>query len=59
MSLRNYLNGIKVLISYLDNVSKMVNMKTLNLHFNKLYDCYILIEQFLPIVIRGILSVKH
>jgi hypothetical protein len=50
---------LKFLISYLDNVSKMVNMKTLNLHFNKLYDCYILIEQFLPIVIRGILLVKH
>jgi hypothetical protein len=36
----------------------MVNMKTLKVHFKKSHDCHILIGQFLPIAIRGILLVK-
>jgi hypothetical protein len=58
MSLCNCLHGIKVPIGYLDNVSGMVNMKTLKVCFKKSHDCHILIGQFLPIAIRGILLVK-
>jgi hypothetical protein len=58
MSLCNCLHGIKVLTGYSDNVSRMVNMKTLKVHFKKSHDCHILIGQFLPIAIGGILPVK-
>jgi hypothetical protein len=58
MSLCNYLHGIKVLTGYLDNISGMVNMKTLKVRFKKSHDCHTLIGQFLPIAIRGILLVK-
>jgi hypothetical protein len=58
MSLCNCLHGIKVLTGYSDNVSRMVNMKTLKVHFKKSHDCHIFIGQFLPIVIRGIIPVK-
>jgi hypothetical protein len=58
MSLYNWLHGIKVLIGNSDNVSGMVNMKTLKVCFKKSHDCHILIGQFLPIAIRGILLVK-
>jgi hypothetical protein len=58
MSLCNCLHGIKVLINYSNNVFGMVNIKTLKLRFKKSHDCHILIGQFLPIVIRGILPVK-
>jgi hypothetical protein len=58
MSLWNCLHGIKVPTGYSDNVSGMVNMKTLKVRFKKSHDCHILIGQFLPIVIRGILLVK-
>jgi hypothetical protein len=58
MSLCNCLHGIKVSAGYSDNVSKMVNMKTLKVCFKKSYDCHILIGQFLPIAIRDILPVK-
>jgi hypothetical protein len=58
MSLCNCLHGIKVLTGYSDNVSRMVNMKTLKVHFKKSHDRHILIGQFLPIAIRGILLVK-
>jgi hypothetical protein len=58
MSLCNCLHGIKVLTSYSDIVSRMVNMKILKVHFKKSHDCHILIGQFLPIAIRGILLVK-
>jgi uncharacterized protein Smg (DUF494 family) len=58
MSLYNCLHGIKVLTNYSDNVSRMVNMKTLKVHLKKSHNCHILIGQFLPIVIRGILSIK-
>jgi hypothetical protein len=57
-SLRNCLHGIKVPTGYSDNVSGMVNMNTLKVHFKKSHDCHILIGQFLPIAIRGILLVK-
>jgi hypothetical protein len=40
------------------NVSRMVNMTTLKVHFKKSHDCHILIRQFLPIAIRDILPVK-
>jgi hypothetical protein len=58
MGLCNCLHGIKVPTGYSDNVSRMVNMKTLNLHFKKSHDCHILIGQFLPIAMRGIVPVK-
>jgi hypothetical protein len=58
MSLCNCLHGIKVLTGYSDNVSRMVNMKTLKVHFKKSHDCHILIGQVLPIAIGGILPVK-
>jgi hypothetical protein len=58
MILCNCLHGIKVPTGYSDNVSGMVNMKTLKVHFMKSYDCHILIGQFLAIAIRGILLVK-
>jgi hypothetical protein len=58
MSLCNCLHGIKVPTGYSDNVSRVVNMKTLKARFKKSHDCHILIGQFLPIAIRGILPVK-
>jgi hypothetical protein len=58
MSLCNCLHGTKVLTGYSDNVSRMVNMKILKVHFKKSHDYHILIGQFLAIAIRGILSVK-
>jgi hypothetical protein len=58
MSLCNCLRGIKVSTSYSDNVSGMVNIKTLKVHFKKSHDCHILIGPFLPIVITCILPVK-
>jgi hypothetical protein len=58
MSLCNCLHGIKVSTGYSDNVSGMVNMKTLKVHFQKSHDCHILIGQFLPIANRDILLVK-
>jgi hypothetical protein len=57
MSLCNCLHGIKVPTGYSDNVSRVVNMKTLKARFKKSHDCHILIGQFLPMAIRGILSV--
>jgi hypothetical protein len=35
-----------------------MNMKTIKIHFKKSHDCHILIGQFLPIAIRGILPIK-
>jgi hypothetical protein len=58
MRLCNCLHGIKVSTGYSDNVSGMVNMKTVKVHFKKSLDCHILIGQFLPIAIRVILPVK-
>jgi hypothetical protein len=58
MSLCNCLYGIIVPTSYSNNVSGMVNMKILKVHFKKSHDCHILIGQFLAIAIRGILLVK-
>ncbi len=58
MSLCNCLHGIKVPIGYSDNVSRMVNMKILKERFKKSHDCHILIGQFIPIAIRGILPIK-
>jgi hypothetical protein len=52
------LHGIEVPTGYSNNVSGMVNMKTLKVCFKKSHDYHILIGQFLPIAIRGILSVK-
>jgi hypothetical protein len=58
MSLCNCLHLIKVPTGYSDNVSGMVNMKTLKVCFKKSHDCHILIGQFFPIAFRGILPVK-
>jgi hypothetical protein len=58
MSLCNCLHGIKVLTGYSCNVSRMVNMETLKVHFKKSHDCHILMGQLLAIAIRGILPVK-
>jgi hypothetical protein len=57
-SLRNCLHGIKVPIGYSDNVSRLVNVNTLKVHFKKSNDYHILIGQFLPNAIRGILLFK-
>jgi hypothetical protein len=43
-SLCNFLHGIKVSIGYLDNVFRMVNMKTMKVRFKKSHDCHILIR---------------
>jgi hypothetical protein len=58
MSLHNCLHGIKVPSGYSDNISRMVNMKTLKVHFKKSHDYHILLGQFLAIAIRGILPIK-
>jgi hypothetical protein len=58
ISLSNFLHGIKVSAGYPDNVSRIVNMKTLKVHLKKSHDCHILMGQFLAIAIRGILPVK-
>jgi hypothetical protein len=58
MSLCNCLHGIKVLTGYSDNVSRMVNIKTMKVRFKKSYDCHILIGQILPIAIRGFCAIK-
>jgi hypothetical protein len=58
MSVCNCLHGIKVSTGYSDNVSRMVNIKTLKIHFRKSHDCHILMGQFLAIAIRGIIQVK-
>jgi hypothetical protein len=58
MTLCNCLHGIKVPTGYSDNVSRMVNMKTLKVRFKKSHDCHILMGQFLAIAIRCILPVK-
>jgi hypothetical protein len=58
MSFCNCLHGINVPTSYSDNVSRMVNRKTLKVYFKKSHNCHILMGQFLAIAIRGILSVK-
>jgi hypothetical protein len=47
-----------ILTGYSDNVSRMVNMKTLKVCFKKSHDCHILIGQFLATATRGILLVK-
>jgi hypothetical protein len=54
MSLCNFLYGIKVPTGYSNNVSRMVNMKTLKIRFKKSHDCHILMGQLLAITIRGI-----
>jgi hypothetical protein len=52
MSLCNCLHGIKVLNGYSDNVSRMVNMKTLKVRFKKTQDRYI----FLPYTFKYIFN---
>jgi hypothetical protein len=47
MTLCNCLYGIKVLTGYSDNVSGMVNMKTLKVCFKMSHDSHILVGQFL------------
>jgi hypothetical protein len=42
MSWCNCLYGTKVSTGYPNNVSRMVNMKTLNVRFKKSHDCHIL-----------------
>jgi hypothetical protein len=49
---------MKVLTGYSYNVSGMMNMNTLKVRFKKSHGSHILIGQFLPIAIRGILPVK-
>jgi hypothetical protein len=58
MSLCNCLHGIKVLTGYSNNVSRMVNMKTLKVRFKKSHDCHVLMGLFLSIPIRGIPPVE-
>jgi len=55
------LKGVKVPQGHSSNVKSLVSMKDLKLIGLKSHDCHILMQQFLPIAIRGILpqNVRH
>jgi len=55
------LRGMKVPIGYSSNIRSLVSMKDLKLVGLKSHDCHVLIQQLLPMAIRGILpkSVRH
>ncbi|XP_057790299.1 uncharacterized protein LOC131007156 [Salvia miltiorrhiza] len=50
--------GMKFPDGYSSNISKLVSMKDLKLSGLKSHDCYVLMQQLLPIAIRGVLP-KH
>ena len=50
------LRGIKVPHGYSSNIRKLVQMKELKLVGLKSHDCHVLMQQFLPIAIRSILT---
>ena len=49
------LHGIKVPQGYSSNIKKLVSMKDLKLIGLKSHDCHVLMQQLLPVAIRGIL----
>ncbi|XP_058755972.1 uncharacterized protein LOC131629194 [Vicia villosa] len=55
------LQGVKVPQGYSSNVKSLVSMKDLKLVGLKSHDCHILMQQLLPVAIRGILpkNVRH
>ncbi|XP_021728741.1 uncharacterized protein LOC110695822 [Chenopodium quinoa] len=52
------LRGIKVPSGYSSNIKRLVSKNELNLVGMKSHDCHVMMQQFLPIAIRGILP-KH
>ena len=52
------LQGVKVPQGYSSNVKSLVSMKDLKLLGLKSHDCHILMQQLLPVAIRGILPKK-
>lgn len=54
----HFLKGIKVSFGFSSNIRNLVSMKDSRLNDLKSYDHHILMQQLLPIVIRGILPVK-
>ncbi|XP_050876301.1 uncharacterized protein LOC127080005 [Lathyrus oleraceus] len=50
-----FLYGIKVPQGYSSNIKKLVSMKHLKLIGLKSHDCHVLMQQLLPVAIRGIL----
>ncbi|CAM8959478.1 unnamed protein product [Rhodiola kirilowii] len=57
-SLCGCLKGVKVPYGYSSNIASLVSMKDLRLNGLKSHDCHTLIQQLLPISIRGVLSPK-
>ncbi|CAM8933969.1 unnamed protein product [Rhodiola kirilowii] len=52
------LKGVKVLYGFSSNIASLVSMKDLRLNGLKSHDYHILIQQLMPIAIRGILPPK-
>ena len=50
------LHGIKVPSGYSPNFKKLVSMKDLKLVGLKFHNCHVLMQQLLPIAIRGIIE---
>ncbi|XP_052728168.1 uncharacterized protein LOC128195186 [Vigna angularis] len=50
-----FLHGVKVPYGYSSNVKRLVSMKDLKLLGLKSHDCHVLMQQLLPVAIRGIL----
>ncbi|CAM8953817.1 unnamed protein product [Rhodiola kirilowii] len=57
-SLCGCLKEVKVPYGYSSNIANLVSMKDLRLNGLKSHDCHTLIQQLLPIAIRGVLSSK-
>ncbi|KAL9672281.1 hypothetical protein QQ045_028531 [Rhodiola kirilowii] len=57
-SLCGCLKGVKVPYGYSSNIARLVSMKDLRLNGLKSHDCHTLIQQLLPIAIRGVLYPK-
>ncbi|KAL3627015.1 hypothetical protein CASFOL_028378 [Castilleja foliolosa] len=54
----NFFKGIKVPAGFSSNVKSLVNLSELKLQGMKSHDCHIVMQELLPIAIRGILP-KH
>ncbi|KAL3618473.1 hypothetical protein CASFOL_037555 [Castilleja foliolosa] len=54
----NFFKGIKVPTGFSSNVKSLVNLSELKLQGMKSHDCHIVMQELLPIAIRGILP-KH
>ncbi|CAM8885163.1 unnamed protein product [Rhodiola kirilowii] len=57
-SLCGCLKGVKVPYGFSSNIASLVSMKDLRLNGLKSHDCHTLMQQLLPIAIRGIMSPK-